>query len=81
MIENFLKYNKPVAFVCHVPGASIKVKVQNSDLLFKGKNVKGFSATEKAAIKLTDAVPFLLEDELKSWAGTIVKELTGAVTC
>jgi putative intracellular protease/amidase len=47
MIENFIKHNKPVAFVCHTPGASIKVKVQNGDPLVKGKNVKGFSDTEK----------------------------------
>ena len=43
LIENFLKHNKPVAFVCHAPGALIKVKVQNGDPLVKGKNVTGFS--------------------------------------
>jgi putative intracellular protease/amidase len=43
----------------------LKVKLSNGDLLLKGKNVTGFSDTEEAAVKLTKAVPFLLEDELK----------------
>jgi putative intracellular protease/amidase len=73
LIENFLKHNKPVAFVCHAPGALIKVKVQNGDPLVKGKNVTGFSDTEEAAVKLTDVVPFLLEDELKKLGGNYSK--------
>jgi putative intracellular protease/amidase len=73
LIENFIKHNKPVAFVCHAPGALIKVKVQNGDPLVKGKNVTGFSDTEEAAVKLTDVVPFLLEDELKKLGGKYSK--------
>jgi putative intracellular protease/amidase len=73
LIENFLNHNKPVSFVCHAPGALIKVKVQNGDPLVKGKNVTGFSDTEEAAVKLTDVVPFLLEDELKKLGGNYSK--------
>jgi putative intracellular protease/amidase len=69
LIENFYKHNKPVAFVCHAPGALIKVKAPNGDPLVKGKNVTGFSDTEEAAVKLTDVVPFLLEDEIKKLGG------------
>lgn len=65
LIQNFIKHNKPTAFVSYATGALIKVKVQNGDLLIKGKNVTGFSDTEQAAVKLSGLVPFLLEDELK----------------
>jgi putative intracellular protease/amidase len=73
LIENFYKHNKPVAFVCHAPGALIKVKAPNGDPLVKGKNVTGFSDTEEAAVKLTDVVPFLLEDEIKKLGGNYSK--------
>ena len=65
LIEDFYKNNKPVAFVCHAPAALIKVKAPNGEPLVKGKEVTGFSNTEEEAVKLTNVVPFLLEDELK----------------
>ena len=65
LIEAFQQQGKPMALVCHAPCALLKVKLPNGDLLLKGKNVTGFSDTEEAAVKLTKAVPFLLEDELK----------------
>jgi putative intracellular protease/amidase len=73
LIQNFLKHNKPVAFVCHAPGVLIKVKAQNGDPLVKGKNVTGFSDAEELAVNLTDVVPFLLEDELKKLGGNYSK--------
>jgi len=65
LIEAFQQQGKPMALVCHAPCALLKVKLPNGDLLLKGKNVTGFSDTEEAAVKLTQVVPFLLEDELK----------------
>ncbi|HAL83217.1 MAG TPA: type 1 glutamine amidotransferase domain-containing protein [Mucilaginibacter sp.] len=73
LIEDFYKNNKPVAFVCHAPGALIKVKAPNGDPLVKGKAVTGFSNTEEKAVGLTDVVPFLLEDELKKLGGNYSK--------
>ncbi|CAN5417836.1 type 1 glutamine amidotransferase domain-containing protein [soil metagenome] len=73
LIEEFYKHNKPVAFVCHAPGALIKVKSPNGDPLVKGKEVTGFSNTEEAAVQLTDVVPFLLEDEIKKLGGLYSK--------
>ncbi|WP_316827587.1 type 1 glutamine amidotransferase domain-containing protein [Pedobacter miscanthi] len=69
LIEAFYKAEKPVAFVCHAPGVLIKVKDQNGDPLVKGKAVTGFSNSEEEAVKLTDVVPFLLEDEFKKLGG------------
>ena len=73
LIEDFYKNQKPVAFVCHSPGALIKVKDSNGEPLVKGKEVTGFSNTEEEGVKLTDVVPFLLEDEIKKLGGKYSK--------
>ena len=69
LIEAFYKQNKPLAFVCHAPGALIKAKAPNGDPLVKGKDVTGFSNSEEEAVGLTKVVPFLLEDEMKKLGG------------
>ncbi|NLR77547.1 type 1 glutamine amidotransferase domain-containing protein [Chitinophaga eiseniae] len=69
LIETFYRQNKPVAFVCHAPGALVKVKGPNGEPLVKGKEVTGFSNAEEDAVQLTTIVPFLLEDELKKLGG------------
>ena len=65
LIESFYTNKKPVAFVCHSPGALKNVKV-NGDYLVKGKKVTGFSNAEEEAVGLTKVVPFLLEDALQA---------------
>ncbi len=64
LIEAFYNNQKPIAFVCHAPAALINVKAINGEPLVKGKHLTGFSNTEEEAVKLTEVVPFLLEDEL-----------------
>jgi putative intracellular protease/amidase len=44
----FYSNNKPVAFVCHSPGALKNVKV-NGEFLVKGKKTYRFSNAEEAA--------------------------------
>lgn len=73
LIENFYKSNKPVALVCHAPGALIKVKAENGEPLVKGKDVTGFSNTEEEAVQLTKVVPFLVEDEMKNLGASYSK--------
>ena len=41
--------------------------------LVSGKTVTGFTNTEEEAVGLTDVVPFLVEDMLKSNGGTYKK--------
>lgn len=65
LIQEFYNTQKPIAFVCHAPAALVNVKAENGEPLVKDKNVTSFSNTEEEAVKLTDVVPFLLEDELK----------------
>ena len=73
LIEAFWRANKPVAAVCHAPSVLLNVKDASGDLLVKGKKVTGFTNSEEAAVQLTDIVPFLLEDELKSKGGIYSK--------
>ncbi|MED6318136.1 MAG: type 1 glutamine amidotransferase domain-containing protein [Pseudomonadota bacterium] len=72
LIESFVKQDKPVAFVCHAPGALKNVKV-DGEYLVKGKTVTGFTNSEEDAVGLTDVVPFLVEDVLKANGGNYEK--------
>lgn len=74
LVENFWAANKPVAAVCHAPAVLLNAKVTNGDPLVKGKKVTGFTNTEEEAVQLTEVVPFLLEDELKSKGGIYSKK-------
>ena len=73
LIEAFLAADKPVALVCHAPGALRHVKTPDGKPLVKGRKVTGFTNTEEAGVGLTDIVPFLVEDELKSKGGVFSK--------
>jgi putative intracellular protease/amidase len=64
LIEAFYDSGKPVAMVCHAPGALRHVKFRGEPLV-KGKRVTGFTNGEEEAVHLTKVVPFLVEDELK----------------
>ena len=66
LIESFVKAGKPVAAVCHAPAALVAVRGEDGEYLVKGRRVTGFTNTEEEAVQLTDVVPFLLEDKLKS---------------
>ncbi len=73
LIEAMLNTGKPVAAVCHAPGVLRHPKLPNGDSVVKGKNVTGFTNTEEAAAGLTDVVPFLVEDMLKTNGGHYAK--------
>jgi putative intracellular protease/amidase len=84
LIEHFWSSKKPVLAVCHAPAVLLHAKDEADEPLVKGKNVTGFTNTEEEAVKLTEVVPFLLEDELQSkggiyskkedWASHVVKD-------
>jgi putative intracellular protease/amidase len=64
LIEQTHAAGKPLALVCHAPGALRKVKDTDGKPLVSGKAVTGFSNSEEAAAGLTDVVPFLVQDML-----------------
>jgi len=73
LIESFYRNNKPVAAVCHAPAIFKHTKDENGNHLVEGKKVTGFTNSEEDAVQLTDVVPFLVEDMLKSNGGIYSK--------
>lgn len=68
LLESFYNSGKPIALVCHAPGALHRVQYKGQPLV-KGKRVTGFTNTEEEEVQLTKVVPFLVEDELKRLGG------------
>jgi len=73
LIEAMITAGKKVAAVCHAPAVLRHVKAADGTALVKGRSVTAFSNSEEAAVQLTDVVPFLLEDELKTLGGVYSK--------
>jgi putative intracellular protease/amidase len=73
LIESFVAAQKPIALVCHAPGALRHVVTKDGKPLVQGKKVTGFTNTEEEAVGLTKVVPFLVEDELKAKGGIYSK--------
>jgi putative intracellular protease/amidase len=69
LLETFSQQGKPIGLVCHSPGVLYHTKGEDGSPLVKGKRVTGFSNSEEEAVQLTEIVPFLLEDMLKSNQG------------
>ena len=73
VIEETLAAGKPVALVCHAPAALKNVTTPEGAPLVRGRKVTGFTNGEEEAVKLTDVVPFLLEEMLKAKGGDYSK--------
>ncbi|UTX48215.1 type 1 glutamine amidotransferase domain-containing protein [Chryseobacterium sp. MA9] len=54
-----------VAAVCHGPAGLVNIKLNNGKYLVDGKKINAFTNEEESEVKLTNVVPFLLEDKLK----------------
>jgi putative intracellular protease/amidase len=59
-----LAQGKVVAAVCHGPVALSHLKNPDGTFVLRHKKVTGFTNDEESAAGLTEAMPFLLEDEL-----------------
>lgn len=69
LIESFYRRGKPIGCVCHAP-AVLRDAVREDGLpLVTGKKVTGFSNSEESLVKLTEIVPFMVEDMLKIKGG------------
>jgi len=69
LIEAMHAAGRPVAAVCHAPAVLRHVKTADGSPLVQGKTVTGFSNSEERAAKLTDVVPFLVQDMLVEEGG------------
>lgn len=73
LIEKFAASDRPIAAVCHAPGIFKNTKGEDGKPLVSGKAVTGFTNSEEDAAGLTDVVPFLVEDMLKTNGGLYEK--------
>ena len=73
LIGDILSSGKPLALVCHAPGALRHAKDAAGKALIAGRRVTGFANSEEDAVGLTDVVPFLVEDALKEAGGIYSK--------
>jgi len=67
------EHNGIVAAVCHGPAGLVNIKLQDGYYLIKDKKINGFSNEEESLVKLTEVVPFLLENKLKERGGIYEK--------
>ena len=54
-----------VSAVCHGSAGLLNIRLSDGSYLLNGKSATGFANLEERLIRLTSAVPFLLEDEIK----------------
>lgn len=73
LIETFATSDRPIGAVCHAPAVFKHPKGPDGKSLVAGRKVTGFTNSEEAAVGLTDVVPFLVEDMLKSNGGAYEK--------
>jgi len=66
IVAEFWESGKIVAAVCHGVAALMDVKLTDGTYLLGGKRVTGFSEAEELSM---DAMPFSLEQNLKSRSG------------
>jgi putative intracellular protease/amidase len=66
LIAAFYESGKLVSAVCHGPCGLIDVRLSNGEFLINSKNVTGFSWQEEVAAKRDNAVPYNLEEEIRS---------------
>jgi putative intracellular protease/amidase len=81
LIENFIAQHKPVATVCHAPAVLLYANGADGEPLIKNRTVTGFSNSEEDGVGLTQVVPFLLENALKSRGADYVKAEDWAENC
>lgn len=73
LIEEFAHSDRSVGAVCHAPAAFKHPKGADGNPLVSGKTVTGFANSEEDGVGLTEVVPFLVEDMLKSNGGKYEK--------
>ncbi|WP_087013669.1 type 1 glutamine amidotransferase domain-containing protein [Leucobacter sp. 7(1)] len=67
-----IEHGGVVAAVCHGPAALINITLSDGRPLLKGARVASFTNAEEVAVGLSEAVPFLLADELERRGATHV---------
>ncbi|SNT75807.1 type 1 glutamine amidotransferase domain-containing protein [Paracoccus seriniphilus] len=73
LIERFAATDRVIGAVCHAPAVFRHAMAADGKPLVAGRRVTGFTNSEEEAVGLTDVVPFLVEDMLKTNGGQYEK--------
>lgn len=73
LIETFAASDRAIGAVCHAPAVFKHPKGPDGKSFVSGKNVTGFTNSEEEGVGLTDVVPFLVEEMLKTNGGKYQK--------
>jgi len=65
IVEYFYKHNKIISAICHGPAGLLLAKDNTGESILKGKKVTALTNKEEHITKTDEAVPFLLETELR----------------
>nr|WP_216355501.1 type 1 glutamine amidotransferase domain-containing protein [Geothermobacter hydrogeniphilus] len=66
LLHSQIEAGRIVAAVCHGPAALVEVSLSDGRPLVAGRTLTAFTDAEERAVGLEDAVPFLLEAELRA---------------
>lgn len=66
LLASAWKSGAVIGAVCHGPAGLLSARLSSGAPLVEGRRVAGFTNAEEDAVGLSDTVPFLLEDRLKS---------------
>ena len=66
LVADFYEADKLVSAVCHGPSGFLNVRLNSGDHLIAGRKLTGFSWGEERSVKRDVAVPFSLEERLRS---------------
>ena len=75
LAEQMWKEGKIVSAICHGPAALTNIKDPNGKNIVSGRKVTCFSNEEEEQVKLTDAIPYLVETRLKEVLRYLFDEL------
>lgn len=65
IVEYFYENRKIISAICHGPAGLILAQDKSGESILKGKKVTSFTNKEEKIQKMEEAVPFLLETELR----------------
>ncbi len=81
IVEYMYENNKIIAAICHGPAGLINAKDKKGNSILKNRRVTAFTNKEEHIVKMTEFVPFSLEDKLKELGASFVEEKPWSEHC
>ncbi len=73
-VEDFCRQNKIIGAICHGVCALLGGMDENREYILKNKKVTGFTNQEEEIAKMTEFMPFLLQDKIIEEGGIFIEE-------